>query len=522
MSRSPLETALLLAALAVTVHVVAAPLLASRYPPMTDLPFHAAFGGTFRHYWDPAYHLREQFELTPLSRPYLSMYGLVAVLMLVLPMVAAVKIAVAVHLLLVPAGLAVLFHGAKKSPLLGLYGLPLCWGNLTHWGFLNYVGALGLFAMTVGAALLLVSRPTRGRQVGLGVALVALYFTHIFRYPFAIAAVAGTGVVMYPATRRLRPLLPPLLAATALFAAWFAVRPASLAGAIELGFHPERLVTGYRDALTYGFKDQGVARALLTSFVIAWAVAATAAAHALLRRGQGRRRFTAWDLGVTLVPLACAVVFIALFVTLPLWIGEWFYVYPREATAATVVLYGACPDLPRVAWLRVALVAALAAGALGVGRQVTRHYAEFARESEDLHAITRRIPVGPRLFYDVADHEGSSRAVSPFSHLPAYVQAEKGGWLSWSFAGWNTAPVVYRPRDEPGAVLIPALPPRWDTRAEQPFYDWILVRQATPPDRAFAHDPALHRVDHVGKWWLYQRVPGAARGAAPEVRTGRP
>src|SRR5262249_11665756 len=149
------------------------------------------------------------------SHPYMSLYALIAVGMLVFPMMVAVRIAVVIHLLLVPAGLAVLFHGAKKSPLLGLLGLPLCWGNLTHWGFVNYVGACGLFALAVGLSLLLVDRPTWGRQVALILTLVAVYFTHIFRFPFAIAAVAGTGVVMYPATRRVRPLILPLIASIA-------------------------------------------------------------------------------------------------------------------------------------------------------------------------------------------------------------------------------------------------------------------------------------------------------------------
>jgi hypothetical protein len=505
--RSPFEATLALTAIGVSLWVVATPLLSSRYPPMTDLPFHAAFGGVFRHYWDPSYHLREQFDLTPFSRPYMSMYGLIAALMLALPMMTAVKIAAAVHLLLVPAGLAVLCHGAKKSPLLGLLGLGLCWGNLTHVGFLNYVGALGLLAMSVGAALLVVDRPTRGRKIGLALSLGALYFTHIFRYPFALAAVAGTGVVMYPATRRLRPLALPLSAGVALFAAWLALRPRALAGPIELGFHPERLLAEIGPAITGGFKDEGPARALLTSFDACWAVAGVAAGHALLQRLRGRRRFTAWDVGVTVVPLACAAVFLGLFLVLPLWIGEWFYVYPREATAAAIILCGACPDLPRPRWLRLPLVAAMSLAAAGVSRQVASHYAEFSQTAEDFHAITRRIPRAPRLFYDIADHTGSSRTVSPFSHLAAYVQAEKGGWLSWSFATWEALPVVYRRPGDPEAVPIPSRPPRWDARVEAPFYDWILVRQDTPPDRAFVHDPAIRRVDHVGKWWLYHRVP---------------
>jgi hypothetical protein len=504
--RSPLEAALAIAAVSVALYVSIAPLAVSRYPPMTDLPFHATFGATFRHYWDPAYHLREQFQLSPFSHPYLSVYALIAVGMLVFPMMAAVRIAVVIHLLLVPAGLSVFFLGAKKSPLLGLLGLGLVYGNLTHWGFINYVGACGLFALIVGLTLLLLDRPTRGRQIGLVVALLALYFTHIFRFPFAVAAVVGTGVVMFPATRRFRPLILPVLAALVLFAVWWKLRPPSLEGALDLGFHPERLARDLGNCLTDGFKDSGVRDAQRAFFATAGAVALVSAGHALAARIRRRRRFTAWDVGVTVVPLCCAAVFLVLFLTLPLFIGSWFYVFPREATATVLILCAACPDLPRASWLRASLVGVLSLAGIAVTHQVSAHYADLAEDSEDLYAITRHIGPAPRLFYAIVDHTPTSRAVSPFSHLAAYVQAEKGGWLSWSFAVWGHSPVTYRGADDPSAVLLPP-PPVWDPKYDKPFYDWILFRQETSPDGHFVRDRAIKRIAHVGKWWLYHRVP---------------
>ncbi len=503
---APLEATLAVSAVVVSLYVVISPLTASRYPPMTDLPFHATFGATFLHYWDPSYHLQEQFRLAPISHPYMSMYALIALLMVVFPMMWAVRVAVVVHLLMVPAGLAVLFRGAKKSPLLGLLGLGMCWGNLTHWGFINYVGALGLFAMVVGLSLMVVDRPTRGRQAALVLTLVAVYFTHIFRFPFAIAAVVGTGVVMFPARRRIRPLVVPVLLAVALFAWWWVARPKELTGNVDWGFYVNRLPREFGDALTSGFKDDGLKHALMVSFDLSWAVALIAAAHAVVRRSRHQRRFTRWDVGVTLVPLACAGVFFAMFVTLPLFIGSWFYVFPREATATVVVLCGASPDLPRVPWLRVPLFAAMCLGALLVSHEARLHYAEYAEESEQFYALTRPIPRGAKLFYHIADHTGTNRTTSPFSHMAAYVQAEKGGWLSWSFAVWNHAPVMYRKADEPGVVPLPPYP-RWDPQREKPFYDWILVRDSISPDRHFTHDPNIRLVDHRGKWWLFHRVP---------------
>jgi hypothetical protein len=515
-TRSPLEATLVIAALAVTLYVVVAPLAASRYVPMTDLPFHVAQGAAFRHYWDPSYHFHEQFVLRPIAIPYMAINALVAAAMLVFPVLIATKVALAVLLMMVPGGLAVLFHGAKKSPLLGLLGLGMCWGHLTHWGFVNYVAALGLFSMVIGFTLLVLDRPTRGRRVGLAVALVVLFFTHIFRFPFALAGVVGTAVVMYPATRRLRPILLPMVPSLVFLGLWLAFRPDTLTGKLDLGLHLERLATEFGAAMTDGFVDGGVKERLVGYFNAAWAVAAVCAAYAVVQWRRGVRRFTAWDVGVTLVPLSCAAVFMVLFLVMPLWLGRWWYVYPREATAATIIVLGACPDLPRVAWLRVSLVAAMALAGIGVGSEVRAHYADFGPLTDDFYQITRQIPMAPRLFYMVLDKSGTRRAPAstPFIHLPAYVQAEKGGWLSWHFAIWNVLPVYYRSADDPEAVIVPRTPPRWEWTQQQqfklsmtPFFDWFLVRKATSPDAMFAADPTIQRVDHVGWWWLYKRVP---------------
>ena len=67
---------LAVAAVAFAIFAIAWPLSAARYPPMVDLPFHAAQTAALRHYFDPAFHFREQFELRPFAVPYLSMYAL--------------------------------------------------------------------------------------------------------------------------------------------------------------------------------------------------------------------------------------------------------------------------------------------------------------------------------------------------------------------------------------------------------------------------------------------------------------
>src|SRR5262245_33046667 len=68
------------AVIGTALYVVAYPFFLTRYPPITDLPFHASASSILRHYFDPAYHFREQFELHFFDVPYASMYVLCAFL----------------------------------------------------------------------------------------------------------------------------------------------------------------------------------------------------------------------------------------------------------------------------------------------------------------------------------------------------------------------------------------------------------------------------------------------------------
>lgn len=500
---------------ALVLFVIVYPLAVTRYAPMTDLPFHAANTSIFRNYLDASFHFREQFELQPLAVPYATQYLVGAILMLVLPPVVATHVAAGFMLLLLPGGLATLLWGLRKSPLLCLACLPLCWGGLTQWGFLSFVGALGLFAMSIGLALRLLDRPTRARQIALTVSLVALFFTHIFRFPFAVAGVVAAAIVLYPVTRTMRPILLPVGVAVSLFAAWRLSLPAALDP--DFGsFEPrlERLEEIGR-VIFGGFHDprEGVivARWLIVLAAVAVAAAATPFALGSKRRRSEGRRARLWWVGSHLVPLGAALAFGLLFLTLPMQAGIWWYIYPREALAACFIALALLPDLPRHPIVRTALVGVLAVPGLQMSTFVARQYEAFDRSTEDFHAITRQIPQAPRLLYLVFDHRGSTRTSTPFIHLPAYVQAEKGGWLSFHFATWGASPIVYRD-DVPPETLPPPTPLRWEWTPQRfrvadhgAWFDWFLIRRRDAPDGLLAADPTIERVDHVGMWWLYRR-----------------
>jgi hypothetical protein len=517
----PTGALLLTLALTLSVYVIAYPFTLVRYPPITDLPFHAAQTSILRHYFDPAYHFREQFSLHPIEVPYLSMYVIGAFFALGMPIAIAAKLMAITMLALVPAGFAVLFLGMRKSPLWGLLSLCLTWCTLTQWGFLNFMGAIGLFAMSIGFALLVVWRPTPARQMGLALSLVAIFFTHVFRLPFAILGVLVTGAVTFPATRRFSPLLRPLIPSLVLFSMWLIVRPRGMGiGVGELGLHPERvheiakhLFGSYLPVegapmTPEGLTERALARRMFG--VGSFAILAATALFFFEGRARGRRPHEVrWGIAVTALPLLFAAGLFVGYLTLPYEAGGWFYVYPREIVALVLFAMAVAPDLPAGILPRLAFIVLFAVNALPMSRFVSARFREFETATQDFREILAAIPRAPRLFYLVYWLGDSAKRVSPFLHLPAWVQAEKGGALDFHFVQWNHSLIHYR-TDSPD--VPPQLAERFEWTPQYfrvnehgAWFDTFLVRHRMDPSELFTPDPSIRLTAHRGTWWLYQR-----------------
>jgi hypothetical protein len=514
-------------AIAACLYVVWLPLSRVTYPPITDLPFHAASMAVLRHYFDPSWGFREQFSLHFMESPYWTFHALGAFFSLFCSASLATRLAIAAMLLLLPAGLAVLFRGLGKSPFLALASLPLVWNKLTHWGFINFVGAIGLYAGTVGIALMLMRRPTRARSVLLGAALFLVFATHIFRYPFALAAVLGAAVAMSPATGNGRRVLLPAAPSLLAFVYWFLHRPAEQ-GVQGFQLHPWDLHKE-RFAEAPGFLFSAIAGPdevrLATQSGRALEMLAGACLVLVVLEGRFLRvrlRGYAWWLGGVVTAAGAAGGCLWAYLILPMSMGDsWWYVYPREIVAAVVVALALLPDLPRSWLLRAPLLGWVVYNAALQSRLVGELYADFETNTADFRAILTHIPKAPRLGYMVYDHSGSLKTDTPYLHLPAWVQAERGGALSFHFVSWNVLPIRYR-KDSP-AVPPPTptrfewMPEAFDVQTRGKFFNWFLVRSQGSMEHRFAVDPEIQQVAHEGTWWLYARVPAKAAAAAPNA-----
>ncbi len=500
-----------LCAAATVVYVVGAPLWSSDYPMMTDFPFQTAASSVFRHYTDPSWHFHEQFVFQPFSVPYLTPFALSAIFMWVLPPVAATKLATGLLLGLLPVGLMVLSWGLRKSPLLGLWGLLPVWGVLTHWGFVGFVAALGLFAAALGLTLRVIDRPDPKPQIALLAVLVLLFFTHVFRFPFTLAIMVVAGLALWRTADTLRGLIIPVAFGIALFAAWWLSQPPLLSSGASIAWPPrwDRLAEApsYLSDIFVDDQDTVMFRRTGLLFVLTAAVLA----------GAALARLRSWPRGRWVVPAHAVVglaiaVFLCMYLMLPMEMGIWWYVFPREITAAVYLVPALLPNLPRRTWAHLGFAVWSAIGIAPLGELVADAHRDFSATTVHFREIVRELPMAPKLLYLVYDHHGSRARMSPYVHLPAYVQAERGGWLSFHIAQMDTYPIRYRDRSDPDAVVPPPTPLRWEWTPRRfqleehgEFFDWFLVRRVAPPDELFAADPTIHRVAHFDDWWLYHR-----------------
>ena len=513
--RAPSTVLSAVVALAAGVYVIGYPLTRADYPPMTDLPFHAAHVSILRHFFDADWHFREQFSFHPLEVPYVTMYGIGWLLALILPLGWAVKAMAFVMLALLPIGLAVLFWGMHKSAAWGVIGLGLVWSTLSHWGFLSFVGAVGLQAMSVGLTLRVVERPSRALQLALCSCLLGTLFTHVSRFPFAVAGVLVAAAAVYPMTRTLRPLLAPLAPPFVAFAVWLAVRPPELRVPILPGLPKFNRLAEFGSAVIGGFHGHvGDAERRIAISMLAILVAIGVAAsltRIIWRSGSASDKFSFAARGACVI---LALGHVLAFLTLPEHAGKWWYIYPREALPAVLFAIPALPDFPthQVRWAhaRAAAITLIAFAAARMGHLVAAEYAAFQAQTADFRAIIAHIPRAPKLFYLIFDRGNGEQNQSPYIHLPAWVQAEKGGWLHFHFAGWGIFPLRYR--------LGGAIPPMFKQRSEWmpqdfrvedvKFFDTFLVRHhRADPGVLFARDPTIQSVARAGDWFLYQRRP---------------
>src|SRR5262249_5292910 len=151
-----------------------------------------------------------------------------------------------------------------------------------------------------------------------------------------------------------------------------------------LGFHPERF--GYVMEHLFGSylpyealppTPESIAEHRIAIRLFGWAAIAIATAWLLgrfERRSAPTAEDLAWSRNVSRLPWVIAAGLLLLYLTLPLEVGQWFYVYPREIVGIVLFLVAAAPEMPRRFAARAAVLVLLGFTVVPMARFVSARF----------------------------------------------------------------------------------------------------------------------------------------------------
>lgn len=150
---------------------------------------------------------------------------------------------------------------------------------------------------------------------------------------------------------------------------------------------------------------------------------------------------------------------------LPLWLPTTIQTPSRQPLWVNTVTH----------W---ATIGVLVVSSVGVTSLARTAFDGFATEMEGFDEILKELPEGQRVATLVFDRGSRHIGFSPFLHVGAYVQAERGGVAFFSFNDFPQSPVRFNEDNRP-----PRVGPRWEWKPERVrpdrdlgWFDYLLVR----------------------------------------------
>ena len=469
------------------------PLLIVKYPPMVDLPQHAA---QIRLWQDLDDHA-DTHKLNPLT-PYLATYLAGRALAEVFPIRAAMKVLVAVLILALPLALVHLLVRTGGDRWWALLGFPLSYSFCFYWGLLNFLAAAPLGIVLVTLALDLRrsfdgGRHGLGREVVLALLALALLATHGLVCAFALL-VAGTATLLAAGSVRTAVLRQLAFLPAAAGGLWWYLATRSAEEQTSKPFTwdfrwsrfaelPGTLLgdPGGRQAALFG-------AAMLVLVLLALRRPAAGPAPARLRLARA-------------VPFVLAL---GVFLFAPdIYFRAAFFNLRFAVFLVPWLLLAVVPGRPADRLSRT-LVAVLAAAWLVA---LIPRFLAFDREAREIDGPLAAMEPDRRVLGLVFEPFSAAVPAPAHLHLFAWYAAEKGGIADFSFAYFYPQLVRYRPDVEP---LVPDAfswrPQTFDDRLRS-SYDYFLVRSSTDRTAELfpSHRPPAVRLRvHSGKWWLYE------------------
>jgi hypothetical protein len=508
------------------------------YPPMCDLPQHAAQVTLMRALHDPGFAYSYLFQ-TNWFTPYLVGYALIYVLAPLLGIVLACKVVVTLALAGLPLSTALLLRETGSDVYWALLTIPAMYGFSYHWGLINY-----LLATPLGMIFLwLVMRHTRAPSVksslALAVLINVLFFCHALICAFFGLISAGYVICSRKTFKETLLGVAPLAAVIPVMVIW-ALKALSPRQVVNLpvvwGLDWFNIDTrNYYGSTTWAQRPNPgwgringfFPRVLGTRPSLVWTIYGIALfSLPLLAGARFRRRPAMW---VPLIVCAAMLLFLpegafdAAFVharfavfALPFFL---FALEPRGKSSVprNMAVKGKASKArkkPAFGLRREHLVAALGTGLVILWIAVVSLRAvDFDSQVKGFENVLSRMEPGQRVLSLMGMREDASSIAPTFLHFTAWYSAEKRGVVDPNFAAGIVEMVVYRPA---GFAEAPPRGFEWYPRGfnwQQTGgyrYRYFVVRSLTDPGGfLFGNAPCSVRLDYQeNAWWLYEKDPG--------------
>ncbi len=491
MSSSLLLRAAFAAAIAATVW----PLWSAHYLPFVDIPQHLHLINVLGHLDDPNTLYPEVFKSRGEITPYLGYYETVWLFSRVMDVFHANALFLTLVAIAAPVSVAALARQLGGSPWVGILACPFFYGDNLYWGFVNYCASLPLllFAIALFVAVLQgPASPRFGKELALGVLLIAVQLTHVQAFVYAAGALPLL-LFLSPSTRvsRRRALLA-ITPAVLLFSVWSLGRlgeqpdvapgePWKAWGPLlseqNLSFYPWRQnLSQLGTLLANGLPDGR------DSYVVPLmgAVAIASLVLGLAFRGDSSPQ----PLGARARGVLLAALALALFLFMPFDVrGYMYYVNYRFAELFVLIVIAALP-FPTVRWAQGTVVGSALLVSLWYGGTLASRYALFQKEAAPIDEIIPAVGSKPKIMA-LSFNTASAVVTHPvYLHFASYAAMAHGGITSFSFAATAHSPVAYRGKPPP-APRSEWQPGQFDYPGYGDFYDDYLVRGNARPESIF-------------------------------------
>ena len=485
------------------------------FPPMVDLPQHAAQVAMLRELSRPAFADRSLFEVNWFT-PYLFGYVLVYGLSTVMGIVAACKMVVALSIAGVPIATAVLLAETDGDPFWALLAVPVMYGFNYQWGFLNFLVAIPVGLLFLALVFRVTRAPTRAGWIQIGLAINALFFCHAM---IAIACGAAAALVIVLRSRSLEPItrwsrLLSVASVAPVMAVWGSLTSEHPDAQQPIGWDLNWLrssddyysvtATWAHGGLGWGrlagiFPRAFGARPSLTLY----GFAAVLVLLPFLCGARLRRDAACWT------PLAVcgAILFLA-----PSSAFGAYYIAARFAVFVlpfyALVLSG---NRERIMPSLRACLAMLAL--LGVWMTaVLSRTVVYEHEADGFTQILAQLEPGERVMSFPFERDSAASIAPLFLHYPAWYAALRGGLVDPSLAVHHVELVRYRENAVIGLRFwgFEFAPENFDwDYFGAPLFRYFVAREATnPAPHMFEVVPCLpHLIAHANHWWAYENDP---------------